>query len=185
VALSLLRASGARFDCSRITLGRLGPRALALSLSLALGVALGAGCGYQFAAGVGRFPAGVERVYVRPLENLTADADVGALVAIALRQELARRSMVGGEQASARIEGEVLSSGFTPSSGGAATYTQSISVRIRLMVGEKKIAERGVTASQDYLAGVDPLESEGRRRVAIRALSESIARDAIEQLELP
>ena len=164
-----------------MSLLHLGPRALALSFSLALG----AGCGYQLAAGVGRFPAGVERVYVRPLENMTADADVGALVAIALRQELARRGMVGGEQASARIEGEVLSSSFSPSSGGAATYTQRIGIRIRLMVGEKQISEKVVGAELDYLAGVDPLESEGRRRVAIRALSESIARDAIEQLELP
>jgi hypothetical protein len=166
-------------------MSRLGPRALALSVSLAFGSALGAGCGYQLAAGAGRFPAGVDRVYVRPLENLSADADVGALVATAMRQELARRGMVGGEQAPARIEGEVIASSFTPSSGAAVTYTQSISVRIRLMAGEKRLAEKNVTANQDYLAGVDPLESEGRRRVAIRSLSELIARDAIEQLELP
>ncbi|HEX9109417.1 MAG TPA: LPS assembly lipoprotein LptE [Longimicrobiales bacterium] len=144
-----------------------------------------AGCGYGFAAGAGRFPAGAESVRVRPLANQTGDAEVGALVAAALRQELARRGLAGGESAPARIEGEVVASSFAPSTANGATYSQALEVRLRLMVGEKLVSQRSVRKQEDYLGGLDPLESEGRRRVALHRLAELIARDAVDQLESP
>jgi hypothetical protein len=141
-----------------------------------------AGCGYGFAAGQGRLPAGAEQVFVRPLENRTTDAEAGALVAAALRRELARRSADGGPGASARIEGEILDSTFGPSSV-SGTYRATLRVAARLMVDGKVVAERTVTHGEDLLAGQDPLESEGRRRLALRSAAEAVAQEIVEGFE--
>ncbi len=145
---------------------------------------LGAGCGYGFAAGSGRLPPGAYQVFVRPLANNTADAEVGALVAGALRQELARRDHLGGEGADARIEGEVVTSTFTASSLSSATWEQTLNVRARLMVAGKAVSEQSVERKEQYLGAIDPLESEGRRRLALRRLAAAIARDLVERFQV-
>jgi hypothetical protein len=142
-----------------------------------------AGCGYGFSAGVGRLPAGAERIFVRPLENRTTDAEAGALVAAALRQELARRGADGDAGAPARIEGAVLASTFSPSSG--TTYVLTLQVEVRLASGERQIAESRRSRQEVYLAGTDPLENEGRRRTALRRAAAALARDLIESFEIP
>ncbi len=141
------------------------------------------GCGYGFSAGAGRLPAGAEQVFVRPLENRTADAEAGALVAAALRQELARRNADGGAGAPARIEGAVVASSFAPSS--ANTYRLSLDVEARLVVGAKVLAEQRAHRDEDYLAAIDSLESEGRRRIALRRAAAAVARDLVERFERP
>jgi hypothetical protein len=145
----------------------------------------GSGCGYGFSAGVGRMPPAAERVFVRPLENRTTDAEAGALVAAAIRLELARRGADGDEKAPAHIEGAVVSSGFLPSSPNSATYRLTLVVEARLMASAKVIAERRVSRDEDYLGAVDALESEGRRRVALRRAATFLARDLVESFEVP
>ena len=44
-------------------------------------LAAAAGCGYAVGSGAARLPAGAASVFVPPLENRTADAEAGALVA--------------------------------------------------------------------------------------------------------
>jgi hypothetical protein len=149
--------------------------------ALAAWAALCASCGYGFTAGLGRLPAGTERVFVGPFENRTGDAEAGAWVSAALREELARRGRSGPEGAGARLEGEVVSSGFTPSS--AATYQQSLVVRVRLMAGGKVLGEQTIGRTEDYLGAIDPLETEGRRRLALRRLAAALARDILERFE--
>ncbi len=154
-----------------------------ISFALLVLAAAEVACGYGFSAGAGRMPAGAERVFVRPLENRTADAEAGALVAVALRQELARRDAVGGAGAPARIEGAVVGSSFAPSS--ANTYRLSLDVEARLVVGDTVLAEQRAHRVEDYLAAVDALESEGRRRIALRRAAAAIARDLLERFEVP
>src|SRR5574337_1182494 len=108
----------------------------ALALLLAL-----AGCGYAFTAGAGRMPAGAESVLVRPLANRTPDAEAGALVAAALRQELARRGAAGGEGAPARIEGTILESAASPSSPDGSTWRLALEVEARLLSGERALGQ--------------------------------------------
>ncbi len=144
-----------------------------------------AGCGYGFTAGGSRLPAGAERVFVAPFENQTTDAEAGALVAAALRQELARRGADGGSAAPARIEGAVLATAFGPSSASGATYRLTLSVAARLRVGDRVVAEQQVAQGEDYLEAVDALESEGRRRVALRRAAEAAAREIVERFERP
>jgi len=149
----------------------------------ALALLLLAGCGYGFSSGVSRLPAGAEKVFVRPLANRTADAEAGALVAAALRQELARRGAEGGAAAPAALEGEVETILATPATG--ATWRLTLVVKARLEAGGKPLGEVTVRPAEEYLLGVDALESEGRRRVALRRAAERAGREIVERLEGP
>lgn len=144
-----------------------------------------AGCGYGFTAGSARLPKGAEKVFVRPLENRTADAEAGALLAAALRDELARRGAEGGPGAPARIEGAVERSAHAPSSPGSTTWRLALDVEARLLVGGEVVAEQRVHREEDYLGEVDALASEGRRRLALRRAAGSAAREIVDRFEAP
>ena len=144
------------------------------------------GCGYHLAAGgPGRLPPGAEKIFVRPLEDHTTDAELGALVAAALRHELARRDADGGPRARAHLEGAVDSSSFGASSPNGSTWRVALAVSARLVVDGKVVAEQRARRDEDYLTGLDPLESEGRRRLALRRAAEAVARDIVERFEAP
>ncbi|MFL5260824.1 MAG: LPS assembly lipoprotein LptE [Anaeromyxobacteraceae bacterium] len=155
-------------------------RLVALGLALVL-----SGCGYGFAAGVGRLPPGAEHVFVRPLEDHTTDAELGGLVAAALRGELARRGADGGPGGRARIEGAVEESTFGPSSPNGSTWRAVLVVSARLVIDGTVARESRARREEDWLAGQDPLESEGRRRLALRRAAAAIARDVVERFENP
>jgi len=145
-----------------------------------------AGCGYHLgAAGAGHLPPGAEKIFVRPLEDHTTDAELGAIVATALRQELARRGADGGPGARARIEGTVEESTFAASSPNGSTWNAHLGVSARLVVDGKVVAEQRASRNEDYLAGQDPLESEGRRRLALRRAAAAAARDIMERFAVP
>ncbi len=159
-------------------------RPLALLGPLFAAALVAAGCGYGIAASGGRLPAGAERIFVPPFENRTSDAEVGALLAAAVRRELARRGAMGGAGAPARLEGEVLSTSFGASSV-SGTYRVGLLARVRLLVNGAAVAEHLVSGGEELLAGQDPLESEGRRRLALRRAAEAAGREAVERLEIP
>ena len=159
-------------------------RGATLHVAAAAALAL-ASCGYGFGAGAGRLPPGAQHVFVRPLENRTTDAELGALVAASLRHELARRRADAGPEAPARIEGAVEEAGFGASSPNGATYRLSLVVSARLLVDGKVLAEQRARRDEDWLAGQDALESEGRRRLALRRAAEGIAREIVERFEAP
>ncbi len=144
-----------------------------------------AGCGYGFATGTARFPPGAEHVFVRPFENHTTDADAGAIIAASLRQELARRHAEGGTQARARIEGTIEDPSFYPASPNGATYRRALVVSARLLVDGKVVSEQRAERDEDWLAGIDPLESEGRRRLAMRRAADTLAREILNRFERP
>lgn len=151
----------------------------------AAAVALASACGYSFTAGKARLPAGAERVYVVPLSNQTGDAELGAIVTSALREELARRGSSGGADAPARIEGTVVRSSSGPSTPQAATYRLTLDVQVKLLVQGKVVGEQTAHQLQDFLGEVDALATEGRRRVAVRQAAADIAREIVERFETP
>jgi hypothetical protein len=122
---------------------------------------------------------------VRPLENRTADAEAGALVAAALRRELARRGADAGPGAAAALDGEVEEIAAVPATAGAAVWRLTLAARVRLTAAGRTLAERRVRRTEDYPAGVDPLESEGRRRIALQRAADAAARELVEALEAP
>jgi len=147
--------------------------------------AAGVGCGYAVGSGAVRLPAGAERVFVAPLENRTVDAEAGALVAAALREELARREATGGEGAPARIEGVVTRSSSSPLTTQSGTWRLVFEVQARLTVDGREAAQVKVRREVDYLGEVDAIATEGRRRLAIRRAAEESAREIVERLETP
>jgi hypothetical protein len=151
-------------------------------LALAL---VAAGCGYSVAAGAGRLPAGAERVYVATFANRTTDAEAGALVAGALRDELARRGSSGGSGSAARIEGTVTQVAWIPTTPDGGTWRLTLEVQARLLVEGKVASEQAVRREQDYLSEVDALATEGRRRLAVRQASVAAAREIVERFEVP
>lgn len=140
------------------------------------------GCGYSLAAGTANMPRGAEHVFVRPLQARTTDSEAGALVAAAVREELARRGVEGGPESPARIEGTVDNTSFV-SSATVGAYRFTLVVTVRLVVNGNVVTERRPVAEEDYLPGQDPLESEGRRRLALRRAAQAIARDIVEGFE--
>jgi hypothetical protein len=160
-------------------------RALGLALAVA---AAGTGCGYRLASKGAPLAGGATAVFVPPFENHTGDAEAGAFVAAALREELARRGAAGEAASTARIVGIVESLRADPSAPSAAgapfaTWRLALTASARLVVSERAVAEARAGREEDYLAGQDPLETEGRRRVALRRAAAGAARDLVERLE--
>ena len=148
-------------------------------------LAAAAGCGYSATAGASRMPPGAERVYVPSFANRTADAEAGALVASALREELARRGTGGGEGAGARIEGTVNRASVAPVTTQSGTWRLVFEVQARLVVDGKDGATVNVRREVDYLGEVDAIATEGRRRLALRRAASEAARDLAERFETP
>jgi hypothetical protein len=148
--------------------------AVALALALA-----STACGYRLGAGAG-LPPGVARVSVRPFENLSTDPELGAVLAAALRRELARRGVEG--EGDAVLTGEVQASEAAPSTPGAVTWRVRMEVRATLAAGGATLAERTLRREADHLAGVDALETEGWRSLALRRLADEVARDLVDDL---
>ncbi|HVI74714.1 MAG TPA: LPS assembly lipoprotein LptE [Anaeromyxobacteraceae bacterium] len=159
------------------------PPPLAVRSTLLVVFAL-ASCGYTVHA-QGHLPENARQIFVRPLEDHTTDADAGALVAAALRRELARRGADAGPGAPAQLEGAVEGVSFGASSPNGAIYRLTLSVTARLVVAGQVASEQRSQRSEDWLAGQDPLESEGRRRLALRHAAEAAAREIVERLEVP
>jgi lipopolysaccharide assembly LptE-like protein len=145
-----------------------------------------AACGYAVTTAGHGLQGGAARASVRPFENLSAEPELGAVVTTAVREQLARRGE-GGE--GAVIEGEVRSGEPVPSTpgggpaGSAATWRIALEVRARLRVGDKVVAEKTVRREYDYLTGSDPLETEGRRAIALRRLAALAAEDVVRAFE--
>jgi outer membrane lipopolysaccharide assembly protein LptE/RlpB len=158
---------------------------LAAALLLVAASAFATGCGYSATAGSSRLPPGAERVFVPSFANQTADAEAGALVASALREELARRGTAGGEGAAARIEGAVTRASATPVTTQGGTWRLTFEVQARLVVEGKEAAAATVRREVDYLGEVDAIATEGRRRLAVRKAASDAARDIVERFEAP
>jgi hypothetical protein len=152
--------------------------AVAIAATLAL-----ASCGYRTAVRGAPLAGGVERVAVPPFDARTADAEVGGFVTAAVREDLARRGIAEGEGAASRIDGVVEETVYVPSSPNGATWRLALVVSAKLVTDGKPAAEARVRRETEYLAGQDPVETEGRRRIALRRASEAAARELLEQLE--
>jgi hypothetical protein len=163
-----------------------------LPLALAAGAALALACGYGFSQ---RYVArgGATAIRVRPFENRSAEPELGALVTDALRTELSRRGADAGEGAAAEIDGEVRADEPVVTSSGAATWRVAVTVRARLVGDGKAVAEHVARREVEFVGGEatggsngslpDPLETEGRRALALRRAAGDAARDVLRAFE--
>jgi hypothetical protein len=151
------------------------------AVALLAALAATASCGYGFSAG-GRLAGGVERVRVGPFENQSTEPELGVELASALRRELASRALLGDGGTAASIEGTVLLVGPVPTAPGGVRWRIAVEASARLRSGEKAVAERKVRREVDFPAGVDPLETEGRRAQAAARLASDLARELVAAL---
>jgi hypothetical protein len=159
-------------------------RASSAAGALCAALALGA-CGYGFSQ---RYVArdGAARVLVRTFENASTEPELGAAMTSALRAALARRGADAGEGAPTVLEGQIRAAEAVPtSSRGASTATWRIAVEVRArLVGRDGGSAEHVTRREiDYLSGADPLETEGRRAVALRRLLDASAEEILRAFE--
>jgi hypothetical protein len=174
------------------------------AIAAALAAALAAGCGYGFSQ---RYVAvgDVDAIHVRPFENRSGEPELGAVVTAALRTELARRGSDAGAGSASWIEGSVRSTEPALTSTAATTWRIGIEVRARLMSAAGVRAERTIRREVVYLSGdcaggrtptdtsplaatlpactVDPLETEGRRALALRRAADEAAQELLRALE--
>lgn len=146
-----------------------------------LAVALCA-CGYGFSQ---RYVAegGADRIHVRAFRNLSTEPELGATVTAALRSELARRGSDAPEGgAAAVLEGTADASEPALTTGNATAWRIAIEIRARLS-GVGPAQERSVRREVDYIAGGDPLETEGRRALALRRAADEAARELLRGFE--
>ncbi|HSN16071.1 MAG TPA: LPS assembly lipoprotein LptE [Anaeromyxobacteraceae bacterium] len=142
---------------------------------MALLAALSA-CGYSFTA-AGRLTGGIASATVLPFENRSTEPELGAVLAGALREELAARGRLARGESQARIVGEVGVGVPSPAAPGGVSWRVTLDVRARLLDGDRVVAERTLKREADYPAGLDALETEGRRALALRKLAAACARE--------
>jgi outer membrane lipopolysaccharide assembly protein LptE/RlpB len=147
-----------------------------------------AGCGYQLAR-TGTLPRAARAVRVSAVDNRTAQAEAGGLFAAALRSELSARGELAGDGTEAPLlEIELAALRNAPSAFGAATapaFRVEADLRFRLREQTGTIAyEDATTGAEDYLVGVDVLGTEANRRAALRRLATTLAREAVERMEI-
>ncbi len=149
------------------------------------GLAL-AGCGYRFTAGGAPLADGTREVFAPVFVNRTAEPAIEATFTQAFREELVRAGVAGGAASDARAEGEILGIGGSPRvlqpAGGLASYRLSATAKLRLVKGEKVLAEAVVNGEEDYLPGADPLQLEANRQAAVKRLAQQMMRDAYSRL---
>jgi hypothetical protein len=152
-------------------------RATALAAALAL-----AACGYGFSQ---RYVAagGVDRIHVRPFVNASTEPELGAVVTSALRSELARRGADAPDGQGAVLEGEIRATEPNVTSTSAVTWHVAVEIRARLVAGNAKPVDRIIRRDTDFLGGADPLETEGRRALALRRVANDAARELLRSLE--
>jgi hypothetical protein len=138
-------------------------------------------CGYGFAAR-GRLGGGIEAVAVAPFENRSTEPELGAAFAGALREELAARGILARGSAKASLVGDLTVGVPAPSAPGGVTWRIPLTVEARLVEGERIVAKRTLRRDADYAAGIDALETEGRRAQALRKLAVDCARELVSSL---
>lgn len=150
---------------------------LGVVASLAVG-----GCGYGFTQRYGA-AGGIDRIHVRPFVNASTEPELGAVVTAALREELARRGADAPEGVGAVLDGEVRATEPVLTSTAGLTWRVGIELRARLVAGTAPPVERSVRRETDFLSGADPLETEGRRALALRRVADEAARELLRAYE--
>lgn len=140
-----------------------------------------AACGYSLSA-AGRLTGGLERAAVVPFENESTEPELGAALGAALREELARRGALATGASRAVVVGEVSASTPSPAAPGGVSWRIRVEVKARLMDGERLVVARTLAREADYPAGLDALETEGRRAQALRRLAADCARELADSL---
>jgi hypothetical protein len=159
---------------------------------LALGL-LVIGCGYHFTAGGPGFAGGTRPVFVPTVVNRTSEAGLEVVFTDALREQLGRQGLLGGENSPVHLNGEILGVSAAPavlSASSAQRPLQAVSyrvhvvLRVKLYRGTELLTQTDVAGDEDYLQGQRPdiLSVESNRVAALKRLAAALAQDAYVRL---
>ncbi len=151
------------------------------------------GCGYHFTAGGPGFAGGSRPVFVPTVVNKTSEAGLEVVFTDALREQLGRVGLLGGEGSPAHLDGEILAVSAAPavlSSSSAPRPLQPVSyrvhvvLRVKLYRGTALLTQTDVAGDEDYLQGQRPdiLTVEANRVAALKRLAAALAQDAYVRL---
>ncbi len=170
-------------------------RAAARLVGICLAVACA--CGYRFSAAGGSLPKGVQSVYVPIFRNRTTEAGLEALLTEELRAELEKSGHGGSPSSEAKLEGVIegvgaiplaLKTAPLPTGGSLAPYNPglyqvSLAVTVKLVLGAELLAEIDhLSLSEPYLPADDLATNEANRRLALRRLAKSMAKELVDRL---
>ena len=161
-------------------------------------LALCCGCGYHFSARSDSLPTEGKRVFAPTFQNDTAEPGLEIVFTDAFRAELANAHAAGDPGCAVQAKGTVTASAGgpglvytnptgSPASLGplgtsSAAYYVSAAACVRLVEGEKALANTCVNGTEDYAPGRDALEIEAARRVALQRLAKRLMREAFDKL---
>jgi lipopolysaccharide assembly LptE-like protein len=144
------------------------------------------GCGYRFTAGGAPLPEGIRSVEVPIFANKTAEPGLETIFTDAMRLQIVRAGLSNIRPADAEIQGEILAVSGGPTlvtAGGLlASYRLAATAHVRLVKNGRTVVDAQVGAAEDYLPGVDVVESEANRGAALQRLAQTLARDAYDRL---
>lgn len=162
-------------------------------LILGLLLLAGPGCAYRFAAGGRDLPEAFPRaIQVVTPRNRTAEPEAGAMVARALGEALDERGVDvtagGGATLSGSIERLSDSPLTFPSPGGeirVGEYNLVLGVEVRLAGTDgTELGRARVVATEPFLSGATMDGTEANRRVALRRVARTLARQLVDALAL-
>ncbi len=141
------------------------------------------GCGYRFVSDAPLLPESIRSVRVPLLDNRTFEPGLEAIFTQALRDQLGRIGVLGGEASDGAVTGELLSLTFDPvQPGRLASYRLNAAAVLRLEKDGRVLATTRVSGVDQFLSGAGSLESDANRGAAIRRLAASMMRDGYERL---
>lgn len=141
------------------------------------------GCGYRFVAAQPLLPESIRAVSVPMLQNRTYEPGLEAIFTQALREQLGRLGVLGGEASDGVVTGELLTLTFDPvQPGRLASYRLNASALLRLEKDGQVLATTRINGTDQFLSGAGPLESDANRGAAIRRLAASMMRDGYDRL---
>lgn len=150
-------------------------------------------CGYHFTAGGPSLAGGTRPIFVPTVVNKTSEAGLDVVFTEALREQLGRTGLLGGEKSPAHLDGEILAVSAAPAvlaSSSAARASQALSYRVNVVLmvklyrGSELLTQTVVSGSEDYLQGQRPdiLSVESNRVAALKRLAVALAQDAYVRL---
>ncbi|MCI0569586.1 MAG: LPS assembly lipoprotein LptE [Myxococcaceae bacterium] len=145
-----------------------------------------AGCGYRFVTPGSALPGGVRRVCAPVLVNRTAEPAAEALFTQALREGLVRQGLAAQDGCDATLRGELLAVssgvGLAGPPAGVVSYRASATLRLTLQRGDEVLRTVEVAGGEDFLPGLDVMQTEANREAALHRLAQALAREALDRL---
>lgn len=144
------------------------------------------GCGYHFTGGAPPLPEGLRSVRVPVFANRTPEISAEVTFTQAMRAQLERAQVLGGEASDAVLEGTLIRFGTSPidDRGTLVSYRLTGVLQLRLLSQGRVVSAATVSGTENYLTGAsdDVLLSEANRQEALHRLATELAEEGYQRI---